>query len=219
MKIDEIKKGIYNTFLTKPMDDKIDEMIISCLMYDYLKKIVANETNLQNNMKNLADTYLDNFKKILTTFKVTYLSYSQMREEISAYKKNSFLEFTSTDISKIIKLYQERIKILPFSTTYFSQYMYRVTNIKNHQYIRLAEIHEKVMKPIIKYYIDGYGAIDSDLEIVSALGSLNNPGKEIIFSIKDIDPARVVNDIITKRIPISYYSVKVYKNYVKILTN
>jgi hypothetical protein len=223
MKISEIKKGVYNAFLTQPLEDKVDELIISCLMYDYIKKIIANENNLENNLKTLAETYLPNFKRNLAAFKESFISYDQMRQTISGYRKNSFLEFTATDIEKIIKLYQDRTQILPFSVNYFSQYMYKIINISDYHYKRLSNIHLKVMIPIIKFYVDNFKSTDRDLEVLSALGNPNNPGKEILFSIKNIDSARVVNDISTSRIPLKetrdFYNIRVYKEYVKIITN
>jgi len=223
MKINEIKKGVYSAFLTQPLEDKIDELILSCLMYDYIKKVIVNESNLENNMKLLAETYLPNFKRNLAAFKESFISYDQMRKTIEGYRKNSFLEFTSTDIEKIIRLYQDRTKILPFSTNYFSQYMYKVINISDYHYKRLSNIHSKIMTPILKFYIDNFNSKDSDLEILSALGNIRNPGKEISFSIKNIDSARIVNDVSTSRIPIKkdtdFYSIKVYKEYVKLITN
>jgi hypothetical protein len=223
MKINEIKKGIYNAFITQSLEDKTDELIISCLLFDYIKKVISNENNLENNIKTLAETYIPNFKRNLAVFKESFISYDQMRQTIQGYNKNIFLEFTSTDIEKIIKLYKDRTLILPFSTNYFSQYMYRVSNISDYHYKRLSSIHLNIMVPIAKFYIDNFKAVDRDLEILSALGNPNNPGKEILFSIKNIDSARVVNDISTSRIPLKetrdFYSIRVYKEYVKIITN
>jgi hypothetical protein len=223
MKINELKKGIVNAFLSNPLDDKTDELIISCLLYDFTKKIVENETNLENNVKLLAANYLPSFIKNLNEYKQSFIAYITMRETVESYKKDSFLQFTSEDITRINDLYKSRVQIKKFSTNYFSQYMYKLINISDYHYKRLADIHKRIMTPIIKFYVDNYGLSDSDMEIYSSQEYLENPGKDILFSIKGIDPARVVNDVNFFRIPIKkpsdFFEIRVYKNYVRLINN
>jgi hypothetical protein len=223
MRINELKRAIYNAFITNPIDDKTDELIVSCILYDFLRKVVENETSLQNNIKEVASNYLPSFIKSLNSFRESFISYITMRETIESFRKNSFLEFTQDEINAILTLYRDRTQIKKFSSMYFSQYMYKVIDISDYHYKRLSSIHFNLIVPIIKFYKNNYGASDTDMEIVSALEYLENPGKEMLFSINGVDPSRVINDINSFRIPIKkgrdFYDIRTYKNLVRIITN
>ena len=101
--------------------------------------------------------------------------------------------------------------------------MYKISNLSHYHHRRLAVIHQNVMVPIMKYYINALGLSASDLEVYSAEEYKSNPGKEILFSIKGVTPGRILNDINAFRIPLSLpediYSVKIEAPYIKLTTN
>jgi hypothetical protein len=192
-------------------------------MYEYIDNVLKAENTLQNNIKSLIDTYAPSFTRKVRESKATFISYDLMRSKIESFRKTNFLAFSLDNISQINRIYQDKTEIKKFSLNYFSQNMYKLTNISDYHYKKLSNNHFKIMVPISKFYKDTYGIPESDLEILTALGYSDNPGKEIIFSIKNIDPAMIVNDVSSLRIPLKkgddYYSIKKYGQYVKLLTN
>jgi len=223
MRINEYRRAVYNALLSSAVEDSTDNLILSCILYDYVKKIVENERSLANNVRDLAQNYLPGFKRNLESFKTSFISYDTMRKTIESLQKDSFLNFNENDINSIVSLYRDRTQVISFSSNYFSQYMYRVLVANDYQYKRLSSIHFSVMVPIIKFYVSNNGMSDSDMEVFSATNYLENPGKEILFRIRGLAPSKVVNDVKTFRIPIKenrdFYSIEVYKDFVKIMNN
>jgi hypothetical protein len=223
MIVDNIKSGIVSSLISFQFDDVTDRLITSCLLYEYLDNVLKTENTLQNNIRSLADTYASSFIKKLKEAKSTFISYDLMRSRVESFKKTNFLAFSLDNISQINRIYQDKTEIKKFSLNYFSQYMYKLANISDYHYKKLSINHFKIMAPISKFYKDTYGVPEEDLEVFTALGYIDNPGKEIIFRIKGVDPIMVVNDVSSLRIPIKknddYYSIKKYGQYVKLLTN
>jgi hypothetical protein len=216
-----IKNSIYQTLINQKLDDETDKIIVSCLMYDYISRVLKMSNGEQNDINSLASSYFKLFKNSFSEYKKNAVSYSIIRSTVEGFKKNSILEYYEDEIEEIAKYYQDKTQLVPFSSNYFSQYMYRIIKLSNSQYERLSNIHFNIMIPIINFYKVGYGAKDSDLEIFSAEGYAENPGKEIIFTIKDYESSRVINDIKVGKINFksSIYSVSSYKNYIKIVVN
>jgi hypothetical protein len=212
-----LKKNIFEGFRTVEFKSNTDKLIASCLLYDYIKRILVNENDVSNSMRLLVQSYAPSYKNIIETFKSRFVSYVIMFRTIESYKKPVFTDFTDFEIRTIVDYYQNRAEIVKFSTTYFSQYMYKIVNMKKHQYDKLSETHFSVMVPIIKYYMDNYQLSQTDLEVEDAEFYPSNPGKEITFGINGISPARVVSDIKSGNISINYYDIDIYQQYVKIV--
>jgi hypothetical protein len=223
MTINNIKKGVYNSLLSVNLEDNTDILILSCLLYDYVSRVISTEQSLQSNVKKVVETYLPGFIKKLTEYKEGFVAYTTIKEYIENLRKNSFLEFTLLNINSVVKLFQDKTQIKDFSTSYYSQYMYRILNISQYHNSNLNRFHFSIMVPIIKYYIDGYKAVPSDMEVFNAIGVEDNPGKEILFKIKNIESSKVLNDIRSSRIPLSspkdFFSISLYKNYIRIIAN
>ena len=219
MRVSEIKKGVYAAFSSVGIADKVDEQLLSCLLYDVVRRVLSSDQSQQNDVRSLAGSYLPGMRRNFEEFKVSFISYTQMRAEAQAFGHSTFLGFTSQQIARVNSLYRERVEIVPFSSVYFSQYMYRVSNLRDADYRRLSSAHKRVMAPIAKFYSDQYGKSDSDLEVIDSLVYPDKPGKEILFSVKDVEPSRVVADIRTSRIPVSsgLDMYKVQGKYVKIV--
>jgi hypothetical protein len=217
--INNIIKGIHDSLIKVQIEDNTDRLIVSCLLYDYIKRLIVVEDKNKNNIKTLASSYAKLFSDNLKSFKQTYVSYSVMRRNVEDFKKSSFLQYTEPEINQINELYKNKTRSVQFSSTYFSQYMYKVVNLKYHQYVRLSNIHFNVMVPIIKFYMDSYDMKAKDLEIFDAELFLGNPGKVILFGIKDTPAQRVVRDILAKNINIDYYKIEVSDDLIKITTN
>jgi hypothetical protein len=217
MNISNVKKGVYEGLITTNFPSNADRLIVSCLLYDYTKKILENEDKNKNNVKRLVASYAEIYKDQLGVFKEKFVSYIIMVRTIESFRKETFLEFTESEIYQIIDYYKNRTELVKFSITSFSQYMYKIINLKYDQYQRLSNIHFNIMVPIIKFYMDNNGLSAQDLEIFDAEVYKDNPGKEILFGVKGINPTRVVSDIKTNNILIDYYKVETYDSYVKII--
>jgi hypothetical protein len=223
MSVNNIKTGVVSSLLSVPIEDQVDRLILSCLLYDYTSQVLDVDNSLQNNIRALVDTYVASFIKKLNELKTSFVSYDLMRSKIASFKKDNFFSFSLNNIQDIATLYKDKTQIKNFSINYFSQFMYKLLNISDYQYKRLFENHFKVMVPIMRYYIDTYGLLESDMEILSALGYAEKPGKEIIFKIKNIDSPVVISDMKLFRIPLrspdDFYSIKIDGEYVKLITN
>jgi hypothetical protein len=219
MKTNDLKRGVYETLLLEPFDDNIDRLIVSCVLYTHLEKVISLENKNQNTTKQLAQSYSQIFISNFLEYKSVAVGYNLIRQTIIGYRKNSFLDFLSSQIEEVKKLYENKTRIVPFSISKFSQYMYKVGKISHPNYIRLADIHQDIMIPIAKFYINSYKIDPSDLEILTAEDYAPTPGRVIIFKIKDITTAKIVNDIKTRKIPVNYYNVETFGEYVKIITN
>jgi len=217
MRITNLKRGIYDALLSLKFDSNEDKIIISCLLFDFVKNIISNENDNENTIKELAKNYAENYRNILSEFKKKFVSYTVMIRRIAEYNKDVFISLTDKQINEIIALYRDKTQLIPFSINNFSQYMYKILTLSFKGYGKLSENHFKVISPIIRYYIDNYNLSESDLEIFDAELFPSNPGKGILFSIKGINPSKIVNDIKQNRIIIDYYSVETFKNYVKII--
>jgi hypothetical protein len=223
MRINDIKKGVYSATLTAAKGiETVDLLIVSCLVYDIVKRLISNQTSFNNDVRSMAESYIRPVSRNLNLFKRSFISYAEMRSQVESFGHSSFLQFTASQISSIVRLYQDRTRILPFSSAYFSQYMYKLSNVSQADYERMTRVHTRTMAPIARFYTDQYGKSDSDLEVFSALVYRDRPGKEILFSVRGIQPSRVVADILTSRVPIrknsEYVSVSIDGNYVRILT-
>jgi hypothetical protein len=221
--INELKRGIYAAFLSSPLPDKDDELVLSCIMYDFLGRIVSQQGGLENDVRKLAIDYLPGFNKRLAELRSSFISYSLMRSKVQSYRKGTFLEFTGQEISAVIELYKNNSRVREFSSAFFSQRMYRVSGVSGSAYRRLARVHSSVMSPIAKFYSRSYGKKDSDLEISDSLGYPAVPGKEILFSVRGVPASRVVSDVRSGRIPISsprdFYEIRVDGDKVRVTNN
>ena len=200
-------------------DTNTDKLIMSCILYSFLKTVSSSDTSSENNFKSLVKSYISLFKNNFIMYKKQAITYNIIVKRIEGYRKNSFLEFTGKEIDDVNILYQNKTQLVPFSTSSFSQYMYKVASINFTQYRRLSTIHFDVMSPIIKHYRDNNGIEETDMEIYDAELYTNNPGKGIYFAIKGVPNARIVSDIKSNRIAINdkVYSIEVRSPYVKIV--
>jgi hypothetical protein len=217
MRITNLKRGIYDALVNINFDSNQDKLIVSCLLFDFIKSVISSENDAENNIKDTVRSYIENYRNILSEFKRKFVSYTVMVRRINEYGKATFLEFSDKEINEIVSLYRDKTQLIPFSVNNFSQYMYKILKMDYNRYTKLSENHFKVMSPIIKYYMDNYGMLDSDLEVFDAELFPGNPGKGILFNVKGVIPSKVINDIKQKRIIIKYYSLEVSKNYVKIV--
>lgn len=221
MRTNEIKKGVYAAFATARLADKVDEQILSCILYDVVRRVLSSDQSQQNDVRSLAQGYLPGLTRKFNEFKSSFVSYSRMRSEVESFNRSTFLGYTQQEIARINRLYQERVEVKQFSSLYFSQYMYRLSSLKESDYRRLSSVHRSLMSPIARFYTDQYGKADSDLEILDAESYGGKPGKEIVFSVKGVEPARVVSDVRTGRIPVSgrYSSIAVDGKYVRVVAS
>jgi len=221
MRISELKQGVYEGLMLVEFDDNTDKLIVSCVMYSFIKNLLSVNTENENNSKNIVKSYSSVIKNNFNIYKNSAVSYNIIRKTIEGYNKNGFLEFNSSQIDNITALYRNKTKTVPFATTSFSQYMYKVFTMKHSSYIKLSKIHFDIMVPIIKYYQLNNGVNPSDLEIFDAELYAPTPGKEMLFTINGINPGRIVSDIKANRIPIrdKIYLVKTANPYIQIITN
>lgn len=216
-----IKQGIELATMNKVFDSQIDKLIVSCLLYDYIVRVLSKQSGFQNNSMELAKSYLDLFINDFIIYKDSAVSYTLIRKKIEATKKNSIIEFYDDEIRDIVNLYNDKTAVKTFSTTSFSQYMYRVLQLSNKEYKFLSNIHKNIMIPIAKFYKNLYDIEDKNLEIYSAQEYSGLSGKEILFLIRGIDTTKIVSDINTKRIPLGnkVYRCKADGLFVNILVN
>jgi len=216
MKDISIKTAVSNSLASVTFDSVTDKVIASCLLYNYVKLVMETESG--NDAAAIASAYAINFKGVVSSLASSYISYSVMKSKIeNTFKKTTFLSLTDDEIAIILSLYSNKREIVPFSTKRFSQFMYNETDLSLRQYNNLRNIHYNSMSLLIKYYVDTYGNSESDMHIISADVYPSNPGKGIIFVIDNILPSKIVSDIKTGIIPLDYYEVKTYGNYVKII--
>jgi len=218
MKINNIKKAVYEGLGGYEFDSFEDRIIASCLLYDYLYRLAASDSSVENNLTNVAASFAKNYKSLVQVLKETFVSYTIMKRTIQNFKKENFLLLALDQIDEIIVLYRNKAKIVNFSINSFSQYMYKIVDMKYHQFTRLAEIHNEVMVPIMKYYIENHNLSEGDLEVYDAEVFADNPGKCILFGIKNISAGRIIGDIERKIIHIPYFSLSMQGSYVKIIT-
>lgn len=218
-----IKVGITNAFIPYQLQDRTDQLIVSCLLYEVLERMTSKETSLQNDLRALADNYLQGYIKKVSDAKRNLISYEAMRQRISEIGKVDFLSFTRDNIMSVVRIYQDKTAIEKFSTQYFSQYMYKLLNIPNASYTKLSRNHFAVMVPIMSFYIDKFRRNSEDMEILTALGYPKNPGKEVSFKIKEVEPARILADVRLGRIPLiegtDFHSMRTDGEFVTVVFN
>jgi hypothetical protein len=223
-----IKTGIQNAFIDSKLTDNVDKLIASCLMYDFISKIIEKDSSVQNDIRVLAQNYVDLFTRKLYEAKNNFISYDLMRSEVISFNKNNFIAFTNSEIRRIDEIYLDKTMLKKFSVFYFSQYAYKLLNLSEYHYKRLSENHFKVMVPLVSFYMDSLKISDSDVEIFSSLGYRENPGKEVIFKIKNVEPAKIISDIRSFKIPIKesdsklpndFFKIDISGDYLKIIFN
>jgi hypothetical protein len=223
-----IKVGVQNALIDSKLTDNVDKLIASCLMYSFIGKIIEDDGSIQNDIRVLAQSYADIFTRKINEAKNNFISYDLMRSRIASFNKNNFIAFTNSEINMINKIYLDKTLIQKFSVFYFSQYMYKLLNLSEYHYKRLSENHFKVMVPLVSFYMDTAKISEEDVEIFSSLGYRDNPGKEVIFKIRNIEPARVISDIKSFKIPIKesddklpndFFKISIYEGYLKIIFN
>jgi hypothetical protein len=223
MSVNNIKTGVVSSLISYPIEDNTDKLILGCLLYEYTENILAAEEKLQNNIRNVVDTYAPSFIKKLNELKISFVSYDLMRARIESFRKTNFLALTLKEIRQINVLYRDKTQIKPFSINYFSQYMYKIINVSDYYYKKLSETHFNIMVPIVKFCMDTYGVADYDMEILSSLNYADKPGKDITFRVKGVDSATIITNIKQYKIPLKspddFYSIKVNGNYVRLITN
>lgn len=214
-----LQKSIYRATASYSFSDNYDRLIISCVLYTFLSSIIANDSSYASSAMSTAQSYISTYVSKLNVIKTTKISYSVMKTYIDKLNISSFLGYSRDNISDIQSMYEDTTEIVPFSSQYFSQYMYKVSNISTTLYERLSNIHKLIMVPILRYYIDNYGAVDSDMDVYSADSAYtDNPGKEIIFSINNINAGTIASDIAANKQGIKRYIYKtmLYDEYIKI---
>jgi hypothetical protein len=223
-----IKIGIQNALLDSKLKDNTDKLIASCLIYEFISRMLEQEDSLKNDIRVLADNYKESFTRKVLDAKNNLISYDLMREKVLSFKKNNFISFTSSNVDEVNKIYLDKTLIKKFSTSYFSQYMYKLLNISEYHYTRLSKNHFNVMAPIVSFYVDKLGIKQEDTEVLSSLGFRDNPGKEVVFKIKGVEPGRVIADINSYRIPIKasddklpndFFSIRIDGDYLRIIFN
>lgn len=95
--------------------------------------------------------------------------------------------------------------------------MYAVHSLTFSQDSYLANVHDKVILPIVDYYKNIRGIKNSDVVVENVID--NNPGKTINLSISGISSLQIITDLSADRVGISQYlySVKLTEdNYAQI---
>lgn len=197
----------------------VNKTIVCCLLYALISFMVSNDKTYAGQVRSIAAQYLDTYIGIVESMRTKYVSYSAMRTYLRNLKYPEFTTMSKDQVQKIIDLYYNKTEIKPYSKNEFSHRMYNLADISQQGYDRLRKIHYYVMVPIFQYYIENAGAQPSDIEIYSVDNVDTNPGKEIIFRIADISPARIIVDI-RDTIGVSdyiYSEEQYYDDYVKII--
>ena len=195
-----------------------EQNIYGCVLYKYLYNTIQYNTSVKNTLASLVESYIGNIVNRINSLKNNYLSYNLMMLESERIGKESFTEYTDTDVSKIYTFYLDKTKLSPFSVKHFKQSMYKINNLTQKEYKKLLSIHKNVMIPICLYYMQESGISENNLEIYTVKQTSEDiVGNEIVFSIYGIIAARVVSDISLGKIPITFQDIKVDGTYVKLL--
>jgi hypothetical protein len=219
MRLSNLQKNVYDVTRKVEFEDEIDRMIVSCILFFFIKSIISSSNANSSTSKELAEAYLTTFKSKLEEMKEKYVSYNIMRKKISNFGKESFLSFSYREINEIEKLYEEKTEIKKFSTNHFSQFMYKTSNLNFSQNNRLSNIHFLIMSPIIKFYVNKEKDLSvEDLNIYSIYHIVDNPGKSIIFGINGISSSKILSDLKRKIIGIEEYLYKInlFDEYIEI---
>ena len=110
MKTNDLKRGVYEALLPEQFEDNIDRLIVSCVLYTHLEKVISIEDKNQNNSRQLAQSYSQIFISNFIEYKSNAVGYNLIRQTIVSYRKNSFLEFLTSQIEEVKKLYENKNK-------------------------------------------------------------------------------------------------------------
>jgi hypothetical protein len=217
MRNETARSAAISAYASETFDSEADRIIATALLYGYIVSAIRSDSS--NDASSVASSYYKIYKSAVSEMKASYISYPIIVSKIEAsYKASSFSDLSETQISEIMRLYRDKTKKVDFSVNMFSQYMYGIANMSISQHSKLAAHHYECICPIVRRYVDGYGAKASDMTVVSAYGDFpDNPGKEIIFYINNIPSAKIVSDIENGFMPINYYSVSIKGDYVDLM--
>ena len=215
----QLRENIFKEMMSVSCNSEYERIAISCVLYKYLMSLTDIYEDKRGNLNQLVKSYKGMIVEKVQNMKNVYISYDLMIKHIMRNKKESFYNYMLSDIEEVYEIYLNKIKVVPFSNTYFSQYMYKVLNLIRYQYIELNRIHNEIITQIVEYYIDKNEINPNQMQIYDAEGAPDFPGKEILFNIEGISNAIILRDIKKRNIDINYYSVSTYGNYIKLLLN
>ena len=218
MRLNSLKKTVYSVTLKESFEKDEDRLILSCILFSFVKSLLSLDNKNYSSSKELTESYFETFNGKLEELKEKYISYYLMRDRIKSFDKKSFLDFNLNEINQIYLLYTDKTEISKFSNNYYSQTMYKTAALNFSQNKRLEEIHYKIMIPIGEFYSKKYKINIDNLEVYSVHSVEDNPGKSIIFGIKDIPSSKILSDIENKIIGIEEYIYKseLFSNFVNI---
>lgn len=197
--------------------ETVENLAISCVLYKQIDNIINTMGNGNNSIASVLTSYSGNIVSQVQTLKGNYLSYDLMLHEVKLIGKTSFYLYNDSEVDKIFKMYLSKTKIQKFSIKSYSNSAYKVENISYKEYLRLQYLHRYVMVPICEYFKSHFSIQESDLEIYSVQEDDDAIlGNEIIFSINNIAPARIVSVLKTNQIPLELYDAEIYSDMVRI---
>lgn len=203
-----LKIAITNSFKTTILTDPIDILATEIILYKYLTNVLAVDSSQVNSIQTLVSTYKNQFETAFISLKNVYISYNKI---YSLLRKNNYdnnlLGVPENIIDTIYTYYNDNTKIVEFDNKHFSNSMYNIDGIGNEISNYLKKIHFNVMCPIIEYFNKKYGTPISNMKIMSSDNIPNNIGKEIVFTITDINPFLIIENIKNKNININYYNI------------
>ena len=173
--------------------NRINRIILGVLLYDILNQLLAIDTSYNTNIVDSANSYATTLKGTVQSLEGKYISYKSMTKFIKKNNIQNFISITITQVNSILSLYHDKRTIEKFSIIHYSSRMYSVPSLTFTQSKYLEKVHNKIMVPIVKYYIMMNNISESDVLTESVLD--NNPGKIIHLSISTISPNRIITDI------------------------
>lgn len=214
-----IKKAIAISSANLAFKDNTEKLVVSALLFKYVQSILQQNTSEANSLKSLVDANIKSYRTTVSELNGVYISYKKMRDIVKKSKLNTFVQFNDALIESIYLAYIDTTAVTPFSMTGFSQNMYSVETLSFFNLGRLGRIHYSVMVPIAKYYHTKLGIKARSVQIESADEVHDNPGKIIYFLIDGVPNTTIAADIINNRIGISYHSVSIDGDFIKLITN
>ena len=169
-----------------------------CVVYDLIQNEYANNPNVSAN--DLAKKYITVTYQEIAGMKNKVIAYDLMKR-YSMYLSKPFTQYTISEIQQMNDYFSIKIYIQEFSIASCRPEQYGLYQVTAQEQIYLRNVHEKVMCPIIRFFMSTYGIKQNAMKILDAKGESNKPGKQIRFYIDGVPSINVYSTLITEQIP------------------